>query len=165
MSSSWPQLDDLIRELGDVCALPDAEGEPALSAATMAVTKATTALAHAAQARGRSSQAALAKALQTVEEARSAVQQARNAITSAAARRGPRAGATASAARPGQTVDRQVDGSCPACGRAFVVRYRTVKAAPVVAFPVACPLAECDGVAAVEYPESAVDVSVEPVAS
>lgn len=160
MNSSWPQLDELIRELGDVCALPDADGDPALSAATMAVTKATTALAHAAQARGRSAEAALAKALQTVEEARAAVRQARVAIMSAAGRRGPRATASVRTTDPG--IDGQVEGSCPACGRSFVVRFRAVTAAPVVAFPVACPLAECDGVTAVEYPASAVDVSVEP---
>ena len=48
MTSAWPQLEDLIRELGEVSALPHAEGEPTLTDATMAVTKATTALAHAA---------------------------------------------------------------------------------------------------------------------
>jgi hypothetical protein len=39
MSSAWPELDKLIRELGDVCALPNAEIEPLLSTATLAVTQ------------------------------------------------------------------------------------------------------------------------------
>jgi hypothetical protein len=161
MSSAWPELDKLIRELGDVCALPNAEDEPLLSTATLAVSKATTALAHAARARGRSAETALALALKTVEEARVALHRARTAIAASAARRPP-SRAAAPAAKGGGAVEGQSDGTCPACGRAFVVRYRATTGAPVVAFPVACPSPKCDGVNAVEYPATAVEVTVEP---
>ena len=55
----------------------------------------------------------------------------------------------------------QSEATCAGCGCAFVVRYRVVTAAPIVAFPVACPAADCDGVSEVEYPASAVEVAVE----
>jgi len=47
MTSAWPELDDLIRELADVSALPQAEREPSLSEATMAVSKASAELRRA----------------------------------------------------------------------------------------------------------------------
>ncbi len=168
MSSALPQLDQLVRELGDVCALPESEGEPSLTAATMAVTKATTALAHAALARGRGAALAVAQALQAVEEAREAVQTARAAIAASAARRGhrPRAAegppAGASPSSMEATVEGAVEATCLACGHALVVRYRALMPTPVVVFPVACPFGRCDGVSEVEYPATAVDVTVEP---
>jgi len=162
MGAGWPKLEDLIRELGDVCGLPDSDAEPTLSEATMAVTKATTALTQAAQARGRGAEAARARAQQAVEEARAALHTARQAIAATSARRGhvvrrP----TASAER---TIDGEVEARCPACGLAFLVRYRAVTAGPVVAFPVACPGRDCDGIAEVAYPSDAVDVTVAPSA-
>jgi hypothetical protein len=63
----------------------------------------------------------------------------------------------------GAPVDGQAEAACPACRRPFLVRYRVARPAPSVAFPVACPLAECDGIATVEYPSTATDVGVEPV--
>ena len=159
MSSAWPQLDDLIRELGDVCALPEADAEPSLSTATMAVTKATTALARAAQARGRTAEGAMTQALAAIQEARAALQAARVAIVASMARRSSAARAPGSAAEA--TVQGQVDATCPACGRGLVVRFRAQAAAPVVAFPVACPIARCDGICEVAYPASAVEVEVE----
>jgi hypothetical protein len=163
MGSSWPELDELIRELGDVCALPDAEGEPSLSEATMAVTKATTALTHAARARGRSAQASLAQAMQSVEEARAILQRTRRVISASAARRRSASRSAASASAE-EAAEGRAESACIACGLAFVVRYRTAAAAHAVAFPVACPYPRCEGVTAVEYPASAVDVVVEPVA-
>lgn len=160
MTSAWPELEQLIHELGDVCALPNSEGEPSLSQATMAVTKAATALARAAQVRGRGSSAALAQAEGAVREAREALHAARMAIAAAARKRGSRRPAT-SAGAPDAPIDGQAEASCPACGRGFVVRYRVTSPAPVVAFPVACPASRCDGVREVEYPATAVDVSVE----
>jgi len=159
MSSSWPKLEDLIRELGDVCALPDSEGEPSLSAATMAVTKATTALTQAAQARGRSAEGALARALQAVDEARAALQSARAAIAASSARRRPR---HRSPPVDAATVVGEAEATCPGCGLAFLVRYRASTVAPMVAFPIACPRGECDGVSEVAYPASATEVTVEP---
>jgi hypothetical protein len=159
MTSAWPQLDELIRELGEVSALPNADNEPSLSDATIAVTKATTALARAAQTRGRSAEAALSLALTTVDEARASLRQARLAISASASRqRRDRVSAmpAADTAAPGQA-----EATCPGCGCGFVVRYRALARAPVVAFPVACPAADCDGMSEVEYPASAVDVSVE----
>jgi hypothetical protein len=120
MTSAWPQLDELIRELGEVSGLPNADTEPALTDATMAVTKATTALAYAAQTRGRSAQAALTQALTTVEEARALLRKARAALSASAARqRRERVSAMAApdAASPGQS-----EATCPECGRGFVVR-------------------------------------------
>jgi hypothetical protein len=161
MTSAWPQLEDLIRELGEVSTLPHADGEPALTDATMAVTKATTALAHAAQTRGRSSEAALTEALRVVDEARALLRQARLAIMATARHRREHAAAPAEGeARTGQVAG-ETETHCPGCGRAFVVRYRAAALVPRVAFPVACPVAECDGVSEVEYPSSAIDVSVE----
>ena len=72
MPSAWPELDDLIRELADVAALPQSEDEPSLSEATMAVSKASAELRRAASARGRGLEAARVRALQTIEEARAA---------------------------------------------------------------------------------------------
>src|SRR5712691_7654997 len=141
MGSSWPELDDLIRELGNVCALPDAEGEPSPSEATMAVTKATTALAHAARTRGRSAEASLAQALLSVEEARATLQRARRVISASAARRRSAARKAASASE--ETTEGEVESSCIACGLAFVVRFHVAAIASVVGFPVACPYPAC----------------------
>jgi hypothetical protein len=160
MTSEWPQLDELIRELSEVSALPNADGEPSLTDATMAVTKATTALARAAQARGRNSAAALAQALTTVDEARTLLRQARAAMNASARQRRGRAAETSTSAPPVSGDDR-VETTCPVCRAPFVVRYRLVTAGPLVAFPVACPAPRCDGVSEVQYPGSARDVVVE----
>jgi hypothetical protein len=157
MTSEWPQLDELIRELSEVSALPSADAEPSLTDATIAVTKATTALARAAQAKGRTADAALSKALTAVEEARVLLRQARSAMAASARHRRERAREASAPA----SADGQVDATCPACRGLFVVRYRVVAAGPLVAFPVACPLADCDGVTEVQYPGSAKDVVVE----
>jgi hypothetical protein len=160
MGSPFPQVDELIRELSDVCALPEAEGEPALSAATIAVSKATMELTRAARARGRAAETALEQALATVAEARAALERARQAIhASAARRRRTRNAAERQSAPP---VDGEVESTCPSCGRAVLVRYRAASGSPVVAFPVACPDEDCEGVATVEYPATAVDVVVGP---
>jgi hypothetical protein len=158
MPSAWPELDDLIRELADVSALPQSEGEPALSEASMAVSKASAELRRAAAARGRGLAAARARAHQTIEEARAAVERARKALAASARR------ASASRAAPpsdGQPVESSAEATCPACRNDFVVRYRAERPAPTAVFPVACPRAECDGIASVEYPESATDVQAE----
>lgn len=161
MSAHWPEIDDLIRELGDVCALGDTEAEPLLSTASIAVTKAATALSHAAMARGRSAGAALAQARAAVEEARLALQAARKAIAASSARRRlPPSRLVPPAPEEGALTGR-AEATCPSCGRGFVVHYRAVAARPVVAFPVACPLAGCDGLSEVEYPASALEVTVE----
>jgi len=160
MGSAFPQLDELIRELTDVCALPEAEGEPALSAATMAITKATTELTRAARTRGRAAETALDQALAAVAEARAALERARQAINASAARRRRTRSAAERPAAPG--ADGEVEGTCPSCGCAIQVRYRAASATPVVAFPVACPAEDCEGVAAIEYPAAAVDVVVAP---
>jgi ElaB/YqjD/DUF883 family membrane-anchored ribosome-binding protein len=160
MPSAWPELDDLIRELADVSALPHAEGEPLLSEATMAVSKATAELTRAAAARGRSADAARARALRTVEEARAAVGQARKAIAASSRRAG---GTRSAPAREAPPVEGRVEAMCSACRRVFVVRYRAPLPGPMVAFPVACPLAECDGITSIEYPASATEVEVEAV--
>lgn len=157
MTSAWPQLDDLIRELGEVSALPYAEGEPALNDATMAVTKATTALTRAAAVRGRGAETALSQALTTVDEARALLRRARAAMAASAQAR-PRRERFAENTGSAASLDGQVDATCPACRGSFVVRYRAAAAAPLVAFPVACPVSDCDGVSEVEYPGSAVDV-------
>jgi hypothetical protein len=61
---------------------------------------------------------------------------------------------------------RRRGGDLPACRRDFVVRYRAkALPTPTPAFPVACPLAECDGIASVEYPESATDVEAEALSA
>jgi hypothetical protein len=156
MGSTYPQLDELIRELSDVCALPEAEGEPALSAATIAVSKATTALTQVTRTRGRAAETALEQAMAMVADARERARQAIHA--SAARRRRLRPAADRSSA---SEVEGQVETTCPSCGRDLVVRYRAGNPTPVVAFPVACPFDHCEGVAAVEYPASAVDVAVE----
>jgi CHASE3 domain sensor protein len=158
MTSEWPQVDELIRELSEVSALPNADAEPSLTDATMAVTKATTALARAAQARGRNSAAALAQALATVDEARALLRQARAAMNAAARQRRDRVAETSTRPVSGEG---QVEATCPVCRAPFVVRYRLVTAGPLVAFPVACPAADCDGVSEVQYPGSARDVVVE----
>jgi hypothetical protein len=159
MASAWPELDELIRALADVCALPRSEEEPSLSEATIAVSKATAELTRAAGSRGRVAAAARARAASSIEEARAAVEHARRAI--AAARRA--SGARAASAPDGPPVAGQAEATCAACGRPFVVRYRAATKAPTVAFPVACPVAECDGITSVEYPASAVDVNVDAV--
>ena len=162
MPSAWPELDDLIRELADVSALPQAETEPSLSEASLAVSKASSELKRAAVARGRALEAARARALQTIEEARAAVERARKALAASARQ----ASATRSASlREGQAVEGRAEATCPDCRHDFVVRYRLERPAPTAAFPVACPLAECDGIASVEYPESATDVQVEPLSA
>jgi len=159
MPSAWPELEELIRELADVSALPQSEGEPALAEASMAVSKASAELTRAAAARGRALEAARARALATIEEARAAVERARRAI---AASNRQASASRAAAAADGAPVDGQAEASCPSCRRLFLVRYRVARPAPAVAFPVACPLAECDGIANVEYPGSATDITVEP---
>ena len=161
MPSGWPELDDLIRELADLSALPQSEGEPSLSDASMAVSKASAELRRAAGARGRALEAARARALQTIEEARAAVERARKAVAASARR----ASASRASRREGRPVEGSADATCPACRRDFVVRYRAERPAPTAVFPVACPLAECDGIASVEYPESATDVQVEAVSA
>ena len=158
MTSAWPELDDLIRELADVSALPQAEREPSLSEATMAVSKASADLRRAAAARGRALEAARTRALQAIEEARAAVERARKAIAASA-----RHAASRTAVAEGQAREGTVEATCPACRRDFVVRYRVERVAPLAVFPVACPVAACDGVASVEYPESATGVEAESV--
>ncbi|HYU42446.1 MAG TPA: hypothetical protein VEQ84_09870 [Vicinamibacteria bacterium] len=160
MASAWPELDELIRALADVCALPRSEEEPSLSEATIAVGKATADLARAAGSRGRATAAARARAASSIEEARAAVEHARRAIAASARRT---SGARAASAPAGPPVEGQAEATCPACGRPFVVRYRAAMKTPTVAFPVACPLAKCDGITSVEYPASAVDVNVDAV--
>jgi hypothetical protein len=159
MSSAWPELDDLIRALADVSALPRSESEPALSEASMAVSKASAELRRAAVARGRALDVARARALETIEEARAAVERARRALAASARLASVSRAASVSEGVP---VEGTAEATCPACERPFVVRYRITRPAPAVAFPVACPLAECDGIASVEYPASATDVNVEP---
>jgi hypothetical protein len=160
MGSPFPQLDELIRELSDVCGLPEAEGEPSLSATTLAVSKATAALTQAARTRGRAAEPALEQAMAMVEEARGALERTRQAIHASAARRRRlhSAAERASAAE----ADGEVETTCPSCGRGMRVRYRVGAPGPVVAFPVACPFDDCEGVATVEYPASAQDVAVAP---
>jgi hypothetical protein len=153
MESAWPELEELIRELGDVCALSDAEGEPSLS-------EATTALTHAAQTRGRAAEVRLAKALEAVGEARAILQRARITISASASRRRS-ASRSAAAAAAAETPAGRLESTCVACGTTFVVRYRAAAEGPTVAFPVACPAPRCDGVTSVEYPSSALDVVVE----
>ena len=86
MASAWPELDELIRALADVCALPRSEEEPSLSEATIAVSKATAELTRAAGSRGRAVAAARARAASSIEEARAAVEHARRAIAASARR-------------------------------------------------------------------------------
>ena len=159
MASAWPELDELIRALADVCALPRSEEEPSLSEASIAVSKATAELTRAAGSRGRVAAAARARASTSIEEARAAVEHARRAIASA--RRA--SGARAASAPDGPPVAGQAEATCPACGRPFVVRYRAATKAVTVAFPGAGPVAECDGIPSVEDPASAVDVNVDAV--
>ena len=162
MPSAWPELDDLIRELADVSALPQSEAEPSLVEATLAVSKASADLRRAAGARGRALEAARARAQKTIEEARVAVERARKAIASAA-----RHVSATRAASPleGRPVEGRTEATCPACSNDFVVRYRAERATPTAAFPIACPRAECDGIANVEHPESAIDVQAEAVSA
>ena len=157
MTSAWPELDDLIRELADVSALPQAEREPSLSEATMAISKASAELRRAAAARGRALEAARTRALERIEEARAAVEQARKAIAASARHAAPRAPAVAE----GPSLDGAAEATCPACRRDFVVRYRAERPVPLAVFPVACPVAACDGIASVEYPESATAIEAE----
>jgi len=161
MTSAWPELDDLIRELADVSALPKAEIEPSLSEATMAISKASAELRRAAAARGRALESARARAQERIEEARAAVERARKAIAASARHAASR---TPSAAE-GQTREGTVEATCPACRRDFVVRYRAERVVPLAVFPVACPVASCDGIASVEYPESASRVEAESVSA
>lgn len=162
MPSAWPELDDLIRELADVSALPQAESEPSLSEATMAVSKASSELRRAAVARGRALEPARARALQTIEEARAAVERARKALAASARHA---AASRASSGREGRPASGSAEATCPACRRDFVVRYRAAQPIPTAKFPVACPLTECDGIASVEYPESATEVEAEAVSA
>jgi hypothetical protein len=128
----------------------------------MAVSKASAELSRAAGARGRALEAARARALQTIEEARAAVERARKALAASARH----AAAVRSASlREGRAVDGFTEATCPACRQDFVVRYRAERPTPTAVFPVACPLAECDGIASVEYPESATDVQAEPASA
>jgi hypothetical protein len=159
MTSAWPELDDLIRELADVSALPQAELEPSLSEATMAVSKASAELRRAAAARGRALEAARTRALQTIEDARAAVARARKAIAASAHHPASRSRAVAEE----QPLDGAAEATCPACRQDFVVRYRAERAVPLAVFPVACPVAACDGIASVEYPESATGIEAETV--
>lgn len=159
--SPWPQLDELLRELEEVAATQRGAAEPALSEASLAVTKAAAALTHAAGSRGRAGGAALERALALVEDARHAVAQARLAIAAGARREEPpteRAGGATG-------VEGDVQTSCPACARPFVVRYRSASARPLVAFPVGCPADGCDGLATVEYPVSVIAVDVQLLSS
>jgi len=111
MGSPFPQVDELIRELTDVCALPDAEGEPSLSAATIAVSKATAALTQATRARGRAAESALERALAMVVEARAALEKTRQAIHASAARRRRQHAAADRADRPAPPgADGEVEG-------------------------------------------------------
>ena len=157
MTSAWPELDELIRELADVSALPQAEREPSLSEASMAVSKASAELRRAAAARGRALEAARTRALQTIDEARAAVERARRAITASARHAASRVASGAD----GPSREGTVEATCPACRREFVVRYRAERAVPLAVFPVACPVAACDGIASVEYPESATGIAAE----
>ena len=162
MPSAWPELDDLIRELAEVSALPHAEAEPLLSEASMAVSKATAELTRAAGARHRGAVAARERALRTIEEARAAVERARKAIAASARRI---AAGRMAPTREGTPVEGRVEAMCPACRQAFVVRYRAPLPTPTVAFPVACPLEKCDGITSVEYPASATEVDVQAVSA
>jgi ElaB/YqjD/DUF883 family membrane-anchored ribosome-binding protein len=161
MASAWPELDDLIRELADVSALPQSETEPSLAEATLAVSKASADLRAAASARGRALEAARVRAQKAIEEARVAVERARKAIAASARHVAPRAASQ----REGRAVEDRAEATCPACRQDFVVHYRAERPIPTAIFPIACPRAECDGIANVEYPESATDVQTEAVSA
>ena len=160
--SPWPQLDELLRELEEVASTQRGGAEPALSQASLAVSKAAAALTLAAGSRRRASAVALERALALVEDARQAVAHARLAIAAGAARR-----EEPSPERTAETtgVEGDVQASCPACARPFVVRYRSSAARPLVAFPVGCPADGCDGLATVEYPVSVIAVDVQLLSS
>src|SRR5262249_18225174 len=114
----------------------------------------------ASRARGRAGETALERAMVLVAEARAALGHARQAITASSARR--RRLRAASDRAPDSWMDGDVEATCLSCGRAIRIRYRATSATPLVAFPVACPFDDCEGVAAVEYPASAVEITVEP---
>jgi hypothetical protein len=163
-TSPWPQLDELLRELEEIATSQPGGVEPTLTEATLAVSKATTALTRAAGSRaGRDADAALGRAMEMVEAARLAIAQARLAIAASAARREERTRARVEHP-PVQhalaAVEGDVEGSCPSCGRGFVVRYRSTGPHPVVAFPIACPSPGCEGLSQVEYPVTAFSVDV-----
>jgi hypothetical protein len=158
--SPWPQLDELLRELEEVASSHPAGSDPTLNQASLAVSKAAMALSHAASSRRRTGSAALERALALVEDAREAVAQARLAIAAGAARRGER-GRSERVDEASSGVEGDVQTSCPACARPFVVRYRSASARPLVAFPVGCPADGCDGLATVEYPVSVIAVDVQ----
>jgi hypothetical protein len=162
--SPWPQLDELLRELEEVASSHPGGAEPTLSQASLAVSKAAMALTQAAGSRRRAGAVALDRALALVEDARQAVAQARLAIAAGAARRGERV-RTERVDEASSGVEGDVQTSCPACGRPFVVRYRSASARPLVAFPVGCPADGCDGLATVEYPVSVIAVDVQPLPS
>ena len=167
--SAWPQLNELQRELEERAASPEASAEPSLTEATLAASKAASALSRAAagRGRGREDEAALSHALDLVEEARRAIAQARLAIAAAAARwaeRERRAGQEPSG-RALAAVEGDVEAACPSCGHGFVVRYRATGAHPLVAFPISCPIPQCDGTVQVEYPEGAFSVDVQALRS
>src|SRR5258708_31677662 len=112
MASAWPELDELIRALADVCALPRSEEELSLSQATIAVGKATAELTRAPGSRGRATAAARARAPSSIEEARAPVEHARRAIAASARRT---SGTRAASAPDGPPVEGQVEATYPPC--------------------------------------------------
>jgi hypothetical protein len=162
MPEPWSNLDDLIRELGEIRALPHAANEQSLAAATLAIAKATAVLVRAAESRPRPSDALAREASRTIDEARRGLALARAAILQSAANR-------SRAARPDQSGEGapespeildEITVSCHACARDFRVQYRAPGGDAPVAMPVACPFPSCEGVTEVAYPASAHDVSV-----
>lgn len=153
MPGPWAHLDDLIRELGEISALPNAAAEESLNQATMAVSKATAVLTRVTQGRGRRRTDRPAReAVRAIDDARAAVALARAALRrrEKLARDGD-----AAAASPEAPREARIAAACHSCGEGFVVHYASAVAAPVVAMPMACPFDGCDGVTEVEFPAGA----------
>ena len=151
MPGPWADLDNLIRELGEISSLPHAAVEPSLGEATIAVSKATELLTRASQGRGRRrSDKAAQDARRAIDEARAALSKARVALLRAQ-KAAPDSGETVAAAPAAPIEERTDEVRCPACEEVFSVTY-VVSDAPFVAMPLACPRDDCDGITAVELP-------------
>lgn len=154
---SPPQIDDLIRELAELRALPAGAHEALMHRATVAVSRAAAQLARllvAADPREAEEDAATA-----IRDAREAIAHARTFLLPEGVPDAP--GGVAESGRncaPDPPLSLRV--TCGACRRPFVLNYRCESARPVAEGHVTCPEEDCGASVSCSYPWSAYELYV-----
>jgi len=168
-------LDDLVRDLAEVCRSPLAVNEPEVGDATLAVSQATAELARATFTsyglrRTRVQvQETMVAARQAIERARAATERSRlermraerARVPAAAGRTGEAAPRAAAFLLRSWTTARDVRVTCDACARPFHVRYRYRFMEGLAPHRLPCPWPECTGAREFHLPVNSLEICVQ----